>query len=232
MCSAAKQELTMKKHVLVKHGTSVFVHNIDEALDTAQILDEAEEYYKLPGDLKKGATIVEIGCSVGQISLWFAQRDPSCFVYAVEPLFVAYTCLLQGIIANRLNNVIPYNLAVDEQHEQLLFRCWQQNLTGAGSCYTQRLPEHFFEYTRAVTTERLISLLGVKHIDLLIVDCEGAEHDIVRSSIFDQVKVDWIVGELHENDYIRAKGHTNVATFNTIKARFPRHNFRLIEMAQ
>lgn len=220
-----------KQYLLEKDGVQIVAWNTDVANDTHVILDEIGQYYNLPSDLKPGATIVEIGCSVGQISLWLAARDPSCKVYAVEPLPSAYRYLLSGIKTNRLVNVFPFNYAVSETQPRVLLRWWPVNLTGAGMYWSRRQPGLFYDEVDAITTENLFSFFEEDHVDLLILDCEGAEHEIVRSPVFDRVKVDWVVGELHENHTMRRMGYRNWETLELIERRFPRHNFRAIEMA-
>jgi predicted RNA methylase len=56
-------------------------------------------------DLPPGATILDVGANIGQVTVPVAAARPDCRVFAFEPIPVTAECLRRNVRANGLANV-------------------------------------------------------------------------------------------------------------------------------
>jgi FkbM family methyltransferase len=136
--------------------------------------------YDVPGlDLAKARTIIDVGANVGGASLWFAWQAPLARIIAVEP---------DPETADRLSRNIDDSDISDRVSVS------RKALTAAsGTVYLERDPWSVATRvataadrgTLAVDSISLADLLeqsGADQVDLLKLDCEGAEGEILLSS--------------------------------------------------
>jgi FkbM family methyltransferase len=140
-------------------------------------------------------TIVDIGGNIGLASLYFALAFKNSTVHVFEPVPGNLEILKQNIEANRISNIIIHSYGLGKKDETMRF-----SLPEAGG---------FAGYSSEVKGDRssievdirdvrsVFDELGLHHIDLLKIDCEGAEVDLlhVLSDQFSQI--DRIIGEIH-----------------------------------
>lgn len=148
------------------------------------------------------STVIDIGANIGVYSLYAASCG-ACRVIAFEPNTEAFRCLQHNIRANHLETVIePHRLAV-----------------AASSGRRMRFPKNASAYNsflRGVSSVEfeLVKTIGLKGImgkidrlDLLKMDCEGAEWEILNGAGHDVVdRIDAIRMEYHlgQRDQIAA----------------------------
>jgi FkbM family methyltransferase len=159
--------------------------------------------------LRDGDTVVDIGAHVGVVALWLAKRFPGVRIIALEPMPEVFDLLVRNIRRNGVDNVVPLNLAVtgDGRTIRLVSNPW----TNSGGSTTQLrnldLPGHAHRACRSITLDELFARFGLSCCPLLKIDCEGSEYEICYSS--DSLeKVGDVIGEFHENDFLRAKGYS------------------------
>jgi FkbM family methyltransferase len=134
------------------------------------------DYGAMPND----ATIVDIGANIGVFSLHAALNGRNNRVFAYEPMQAFYDLMVANVAANGLSDRV---------------RCYQYAVAAEArqrDIYTQR-PGFFFPtllaeaetdtagaVTIACTTlEAILEENGLEAIDLLKMDCEGAEYEIL-----------------------------------------------------
>lgn len=171
-------------------------------------------YVQSPGfELAKDDIVVDVGANIGCFTLKAARCCPRGRVFAIEPLPANFALLEENVALNRLTNVRARCLALDAADGgRMLFhgaQCPSLHWRNPGSQSTE------------VTTRTLKSFLaeeGITRVDLLKMDCEGAEFDILLSAGAEELgRVRRIVMEYH--NLSSAKNHRVLA------AHLEKHGF-------
>jgi FkbM family methyltransferase len=169
---------------------------LDEFVGFVEVF--ANGAYDLPdvrwADLR---TIVDVGANVGAATLWFAQRAPQAKIVAVEPASRANTVLAHNVRANHLETRVGIVAAALAQ------RSGSVVLEQSGPSVHTRIAQGSSrgERVSALSLEELLGQCRLEEIDLLKLDCEGAEFGILMSSA-DRLlrRIGAIVGEYHVGD--------------------------------
>lgn len=141
--------------------------------------------YGVPDDMT-GWTVLDVGGHIGCFSRLCVERGAR--VLAVEPDSENASWWRKNIgeVTDGSSNILEFAVASEYSGRNLYAWC------GDPACYTtsrggmyirclQAAPlEHFLSFCRQWNTERII--------DLCKIDCEGAEYEIVESSVFLGVK--------------------------------------------
>lgn len=140
--------------------------------------------------LKRDATVVDVGANIGDFSIQAAKLCPAGTVYAVEPVSANVECIKSHIKLNDVENVviIPFALGAHEG-ETLIHTAGAHSSVYWGTADTERV--------RVTTLESLMSTNGIRYIDLLKLDCEGAEWDIFPASESLLTRIGAITMEYH-----------------------------------
>ncbi len=153
--------------------------------------------YLFPGvRLNRGDTIVDVGANIGSFTVLAASLVGSTGrVIAVEPEARTYRRLLHNIATNALDNVTPVMAAIARESGtvQLNVNC----VSSLSSIVTGRTGKA--QAAPAMSLEQLLQRYRLGSVDLLKLDCEGAEHeifDVVSQSVASRISQ--IVGEIHD----------------------------------
>lgn len=148
----------------------------DQSLIFDVVLDH--EYGPEGFEIGSHDTVVDIGAHVGIFTVSSARSAREGIVYALEPVEANYELLLQNIELNRLKNVVPTKMAVTRD-------------TGRREMFVQEAgtTSHSFHYrgnrnpvvVDTISLEAFVDRMGIKRIDLLKMDCEGAEFEILMN---------------------------------------------------
>jgi FkbM family methyltransferase len=153
------------------------------------LMREAERDYNTDAlGLDETSIIVDIGAHVGVISMTFAKRH-GCRVYAYEPQPLNFRRLRENIALNRLEHLItahPY--AVTGNGRTVTISIDERN-SGGGSIY-----KNTGARAMSVTLQDILIAVGGR-IDLLKIDCEGAEYEIFEGADLSGIKA--IRAEFH-----------------------------------
>ncbi len=149
---------------------------------------------------KDGWTIVDIGAGIGEFTLYAAAGMPQSRIFAYEPFPGSFNLLLENIALNGLTNIQTCQKAVWAERGRLL-------LDTSGGEPLQLVSKAASEHARRpglieVDCLSLVDVLsenGLSSVDLLKLDCEGAEYSILLdtpASIL--ARIDRIVMEYHD----------------------------------
>ena len=163
--------------------------------------------------VQDGWTVVDIGAGVGDFSILAAYRHSNVKVFAYEPFPGSYQLLEKNLDQNGLNNVMAFQQAVWGVGGTLSL-----DLSGGEPL---QMTSHGDESRRdreevivvpAVTLQDVLTVQDIERIDLLKLDCEGAEYSILMDSSQEVLnRIDRIIMEVHELDAERS--HPALAAF-------------------
>lgn len=141
-------------------------------------------------DLNENSLVVDIGAHVGIVSMTLALQY-GCHVEAYEPAPGNYKRLVSNIRANGLRGqVIPHNLAVTINGREVYIDGEMSVNSGSMSIYRggKGVP---------VASTTLAWIIGERTVDLLKIDCEGAEYEIFED-LRPLAHIRAIRGEFHD----------------------------------
>jgi len=150
--------------------------------------------YKIPrGTLDGKHILVDIGGCRGEFTERYKKHFDECFIF--EASFENASFINKRIIDEGWTNTAVFNLAVSDTTGDILKLYSNHNDRGSGSILGGST--HLENYTNvlSITFNDILKLLNVPKIDLLKIDCEGAEHKFVTCSNFENVDI--ICIELH-----------------------------------
>jgi FkbM family methyltransferase len=158
------------------------------------VLREIELGYQFDDlGLTQDSIVIDIGAHVGIVSMTLAGKY-GCTVDAYEPAPDNYRRLVCNIRKNGLMGfVIPHHSAVTGDGRPVTVGGPQGDNSGGMSIYPTIYPTCQFVPVPSVT---LRDVIGGRTIDLLKIDCEGAEHEIFQD-LTPLARVKAIRGEFH-----------------------------------
>jgi FkbM family methyltransferase len=182
------------RDVFYRSGTAdVFVLN--------QILfrsGKKAEYYVPPALRPK--TILDIGSNIGASILYFHEKFPDAKIFGFEPHPDSFR-VLQKNVAD-LPNATVFNYGFGATQQRVAVPADEVNF-GAFNTRGHYKDRGFPAASVECEVRRLDDVLrelGLTQIDLIKIDCEGAEADVF-STLPDEIlnRCQWIVGEFHDH---------------------------------
>jgi FkbM family methyltransferase len=142
-------------------------------------------------ELRQDAVVMDVGANIGDFTVMAASRCSLGRVYAVEPISEYIPVLEINKKLNLLSNVEIIQVALgDHEGEIRLTVAGGQSSTHFGSATDT-------ETARLTTLPQLMRDCGIEQIDLLKMDCEGAEWEILPSAREALPRVRQICMEFH-----------------------------------
>jgi FkbM family methyltransferase len=135
-------------------------------------------------------TIVDVGAHIGMASILFALKYPSARIIAVEPEPANFAALVR--------NTAPYKMITPIQ--AALWREDGEVTIGASGAHPKgafQIVQNGGRRVRAISMDTLMGETGIRSIDLLKVDIEGAEIEVFESCPW-ITNVQVIAIELHD----------------------------------
>lgn len=174
----------------IKNGLILLTNQVLDAIvikDT--IIDDDYQLSTIKQPIK---TIIDVGAGLGDFTLMVAKKFPQAKIFAFEPNPDQFKLLKENIKLNNVNNVKSYQIAVGTKKSYLL---------------------HLFSFnihSSTVKTNKSKKTIRVKglgldnfiknKVDLLKIDCEGAEVDILKSISDNKMGlIKKIIVEYHNN---------------------------------
>ena len=170
-------------------------------------------YTRYGVSIEDGWRVIDIGAGIGDFSVYAAYQKPGVTVYAYEPYPESYRLLVKNLGKNKIENVQPYNLAVwsgegplnlnISSGEPLKFESHRAD-------HVQNDPDMLT--VQAVSLESILNEHHLEKLDLLKLDCEGAEYDILMDAPPQILhRVDRIIMEWH--DFAGVDDHHALAAY-------------------
>jgi len=161
-------------------------------------LDKFYTRYGFPID--DGWTILDIGAGVGDFCIYAAYGRPNALVYAFEPFAESYQLLIQNLTLNALGNILAFQQALWLESGTLAL-----DLSGGEplQIISQGIHEvskiNGMQRAEAISLRDLFEEQSIDHVDLMKLDCEGAEYEILLGASSRTLeKIDRLVLETHD----------------------------------
>ncbi|KUK70214.1 MAG: Methyltransferase FkbM family [Anaerolineae bacterium 49_20] len=144
--------------------------------------------------------IVDIGAAIGEFTVYAVQKAPAGEVFAYEPNPESFALLQENIMLNKLSNVEASCVGVWDQAGSM-----QLDLVNSEPLQGKTVFQNQEETSKAeipvITFDQLVQDSVNTMIDLLKLDCEGAEYAIlIGASAESLARVQRIVMEYHDLD--------------------------------
>lgn len=160
-------------------------------------------YEKFGFKLQPGWTIVDIGGGIGEYTLYAALAHPDNRVVAFEPTPSSFTLLQENLQMNHVNNVQALQQAVWSEDGEVLI----DTASAEPSQFTSGAQAAGGVAVPAITLQHALQNLELEQVDLLKLDCEGAEYAILFNTQPETLRrIRRIVMEYHD---IPAGNHHN-----------------------
>lgn len=138
--------------------------------------------------------ILDIGANIGVAAILMATIYPTATIYSFEPVKTNYDILLKNTLRFENIKTFPFGLGLARARE-LMYESDDPNNHGGFSLHPLGINDKKSQLIDIVYSDDFLHEMGVKEIDLIKIDTEGAEYDILHSIKLHYVK--YILGELH-----------------------------------
>lgn len=164
-------------------------------------LEECYTKYLPQRRLQNNLTVVDIGANAGYFSLFMLSRYPGSQIIAFEPIANNFELLKRNRNINSLHNFIIVNKAVYGKAERVTLRYKStDSFTTTGSIFGNELGHAEIEVD-AITLPQMFETYALESVDLLKLDCEGAEYHILYNCPARYFKsINCIVMECHRGE--------------------------------
>jgi FkbM family methyltransferase len=184
------------------HGRDVFYRpGTSDPLAIYQVLlrrGRKAEYY-LPPTLQP-SVILDIGSNIGTSILFFQEKFPAAKIYGFEPHPETFRILEKNVAGLPAIEVFNYGLGAANADVSVPFdgadfsRFTLAEI--AGGDWSGPLSPTACQVRHA---GEVVEELRLANVDLIKIDCEGAEFDVLTALPPDLLRnCDWIVGEMHD----------------------------------
>lgn len=161
-------------------------------------LDAFYTRYGVP--VENGWKVVDIGAGIGDFAIYAAWSRPETVVLAFEPFPGSYRLLAKNLFANHLTNVEIFQMAVWGRDGELQLDLSSGEPLQIASMTGDHEEGHSAKITvPAMSLQSLMDQQKLDRIDLLKLDCEGAEYEILMKAPASVLEnIERIIMEYHD----------------------------------
>jgi FkbM family methyltransferase len=159
-------------------------------------------YTRFGVPVEDGWVVMDIGAGIGDYSIHVAFGKPNVQVFAFEPYPGSFALLRENLALNKMDNVQTFQQAVWRTTGQLSLDIASGEPLQIRSHNLNTLVEDNQGLSvDAVSLESALSILNMTRLDLLKMDCEGAEYEILLNTPPAILRmVERIIMEYHDLD--------------------------------
>lgn len=187
------------KQVEFKNGSKLNIRdNIWDSIIVKEIF--VDKPYVRRVNLPEAPIVVDIGGYIGDFVVYMGVWRDAARIIVYEPTIENYTLLQKNVTENSLEGVVEaVNMAVGPDKEIVINTAVSEDgEIHASSSWHARAEKRI---TPCRTLDEVLAFHNLSNVDLLKIDCEGAEYDIVKSASDEALSVcQNIVLEWHKID--------------------------------
>jgi len=154
--------------------------------------------YSLPASLQPNV-IVDVGSNIGGSIIHFHRLFPAARIYGFEPHPETFRILELNVSRMPSVSVFNFGLSDSDQKLEIPFKGTDFSVfsTGQSGPLNKNAAVVNCEVRNIATA---LPAFGIEKVDLIKIDCEGAEYDILTALPQDLLAgCKWIVGEIHDD---------------------------------
>jgi FkbM family methyltransferase len=177
----------------LKHPFYLRIGTTDASVCKQDLIERQYEF-PLPAIPK---VIIDAGANIGCSAVFFANKYPDAVIFALEPEEWNYKLLEKN--ASAYPQIKPLKAALWKENKRICLvdpgygsHGFQTMEKAAENCQSRKFVE-------AITLDALITRMGLKFVDVLKIDIEGAEKEVFEGSAKWIDKVGVMMIELHDN---------------------------------
>lgn len=159
--------------------------------------------YTPPGfEIKDGDTIIDIGAHVGIFSIFAAMSGQDIKVYSFEPAPENIQIFERNISLNKIKNIQFFNAAVASESGEREFLLFSENASGHNfASLGEKGNSDSKIIIKTITLNDFLNEKSIAKINLLKINCEGAEYEILFNCPYEVFKkVEKISIQCHDMD--------------------------------
>ena len=135
--------------------------------------------------IPRNGVVVDLGANIGLFSLAIHKRFHDVNVFAIEPCLENFKNICRNISENHLTHVYPVKCAINGDGRRQRFF---QNSVNTGSSFAiTDLAGDIHEDVEGKTFLQFMDDFGIKKVDFLKIDIEGAEFEILTTIPHDRI---------------------------------------------
>ncbi len=199
----------IQKYLKIFFGTSVLLHRVFNARQTAIVIENFDKNLKLKIDpsrsmgaaiywsgfhelheflflhkfLRKEMTAVDIGANLGEYTLFIAKRLTHGKVFSFEPLPLMRDRLVENINLNGFINVITIGVGLSDREQLLQIYEVDDVHEGLNTFYLGDRKSKGFQEVLLKTLDSQVELLKIERIDFIKIDVEGSELPALKGAL-------------------------------------------------
>jgi FkbM family methyltransferase len=209
-----------------RNGLSLSFRYHTSDLATSRSIFVDDSYFPAGISIAPDATIVDIGGHIGTLTTLAASRAPKGRVFTFEPEPQNFALLEENVRRNGFQHVRCFNQAVAGKEEEREFYL-APNPVRTGSHSLTRVSTAGSFKVRCTTLSTILRDNRIDRVDLLKLDCEGAEWEIIPATSDEELgKIRQIVMEVHAGESgAREKSFDRLKKVGFVALPHPKDNY-------
>jgi|TARA_B110000438_G_scaffold121155_1_gene118284 FkbM family methyltransferase len=181
-----------------KNGLKCIIRNKSDAIAFLEVFflntnDWIDEF-----KIKEKDIVIDIGAHVGYFSIHSSINAKNGKIFAFEPYDKSFEILMKNLNINKIKNVIPENLGVSKDTGTSILYL-KKDFSIGNSIYKNSNLDLKIDI-KTISVQDIIKKNDIQKIDILKLDCEGAEYEILLNLEQETLlKIKKIVSEMHPN---------------------------------
>lgn len=185
-------EFEGKKIIEVENGLRFYLDSITPGIIVETFVQKIHDVN--PSEDLNGKVVVDVGAECGDTAIYYASRGAN--VYSFEPIKAHYEAMVRNIALNPelSKRIKPINAAIGKDDILKFYQSDRAEIAeGASFVYNIHGKDAKTSEVKGYSLRSAYAEFGLKHIDLLKMDCKGCECFLTEDdlAIVDSLKIEY-----------------------------------------
>lgn len=185
-------EFNGKKIIEVENGLKFYLDSITPGIIIEAFIQKIHNVN--PSDDLNGKTVVDVGAECGDTAIYYASKGAN--VYSFEPVKDHYDAMVRNISLNPelSEKITPTNAAIGKDGILKFYQSDRAEIAEAASfVYNIHGKDVKISEVKGYSLKSAYEEFGLKHIDLLKMDCKGCEYFLTEDDLanVDTIKIEY-----------------------------------------